>query len=176
MPRPSAGAFFFRGESMDQIVKALTPAEIAAIEARQVQAQAGGGGGEKTPPPKFIGDEEDRKITLHLEFPVEWGGVTYTQITVTRPTIKVWKAYTRAVAEEVAKHGPDAEDTVDQPFVSAPAVVINALDFIDGARLEGIIDGFFERTSLPSEETGETSEVPEDTSSTSDSGAPSPGS
>ncbi|TAA54642.1 hypothetical protein [Shinella sp. JR1-6] len=163
---------------MDQIVKALTPAEIAVIEAREAQKQAEGGGGGKMkpPPPKFIGDEEDRKTTLVLEFPVEWGGLTFTEITVTRPTIKVWKAYTRAVAEAIAKFGPDAEDTVDQPFITAPAVVINSLDFIDGARLEGVIDGFFDRASLPNEETAETSEVPEDTSSTSDSGEPSPGS
>lgn len=160
---------------MDQIVKALTPAEIAAIEARQTDKERRAEVETKAPP-KFIGDENDRKVTLTLEFPVEWDGILYTEITVIRPTIKVWRAYTRAIAEAVAAYGPDAEDTVDQPFLSAPAVVVNALDFVDGGRLEGVIDGFFERASLPSEETDETSEVPEDTSSTSDSGEPSPGS
>jgi hypothetical protein len=156
---------------MDQVVKALTPAQIAAIEAGHVDKARRAEVVAKAPP-KFVGDEQDRTITLTLEFPVEWDGVTYTEITVTRPTIKTWRAYMRAVGEAVAAHGPDAEDTVDQPFVSAPAVVVNALDFVDGGRLEGVIDGFFERSSLPAPETTETSAVPEEPSSTSDSGEP----
>lgn len=160
---------------MDDIVRALTPAQIAAIEAKQADKAQRAEVAEKTPP-KFIGDETDRVITLTLEFPVEWDGVTYEEITVTRPTIGVWRRYMRAVGEAVAARGPDAEDTVDQPFVSAPAVVINALDFLDGGRLEGVIDGFFERSSLPSLGTDENSETSDEPSSTSDSGEPSPSS
>ncbi|MNW20518.1 hypothetical protein D3C71_2209480 [compost metagenome] len=63
--------------------------------------------------------------------------------------------------------GPGADDLVDQPWLSAPAVVLEAFDFVDASRVEAAQQGFFERPSSP-QETGSDGE----SKSGSDTGEP----
>ncbi|QYM73233.1 hypothetical protein K1X45_01940 [Pseudochrobactrum sp. Wa41.01b-1] len=132
---------------MNRVTRALTAEEIARVEARTTKQNYVGE--EQKASPTFVSNDDNaRKITIPLEFPVKYEGVTYEEITVQRPILKVWKQYLLDCAEAVQKYGLGADDDIDQPWVSAPAWVINHLDFVDGSRVEAAQEGFF--AALPS--------------------------
>lgn len=132
---------------MRQVVKAATPEEIARVEAQQRQ-DAEVAAKASIPPPQFVGGAS-RETTVPLDFPMDYDGVRYEKIHIRRPCMREWRDYLRACEDAVKQHGPGADDLVDQPWVSAPAVVLEALDFVDASRVEAAQDGFFGRSSLP---------------------------
>lgn len=132
---------------MNRVTRALTAEEIARVEARTTKKNDVGAE-QKTAPTFVSTDVSARLITIPLEFPVEYNGVVYTEITVQRPILKDWKQYLLDCTEAVQKYGLGADDDIDQPWVSAPAWVINHLDFVDGSRVEAAQEGFF--AALPS--------------------------
>lgn len=123
---------------MDMHTKALSPAEIARIEARSAPA----------PAITFVGTGT-REFTVDLEFPVEVDGAVIQRVTIRRPSMREWRAYLRACADAVKVHGPGADDLVDQAWLSIPAAVLEELDFTDASRVEAAMEGFFGRSSLP---------------------------
>lgn len=151
---------------MDTVVKGLTPDEIARVEARLQQEAVVAA----KAPPRFIEREGVvREISVPLEYPVEYDGVTYTEARIRRPLMHEWRAYLRACDEATKKDGPGAEDYVDQPWLSIPAIVMESLDFVDAARVEDEQDGFFAKSSLPRNTAGEKA-----SQSSSATGEPSP--
>lgn len=145
---------------MDQVVKAATPEEIARVEARnEKQAQAAA-----KAPPRFVSDEK-RELKVELTFPVEYDGATYTEVRIRRPIMREWRAYLRACEDAVKQHGPGADDLVDQPWMSVPAVVLEHLDFVDASKVEAAQEGFFARSPSDSEDE-------EPSASTSENGEP----
>ena len=129
---------------MDQVTRALSPDEIARVEARQ-KLQAGGVG---KAPPRFVEREgTERETVIPLDFPVEYDGVLYEEVRIRRPVMREWRSYLRACEDAVKERGPGADDLVDQPWLSAPAIVLEHLDFVDATRVEAAQEGFFGRLS-----------------------------
>lgn len=152
----------------DQITRALTPAQIAALEAQnnpRVEEKPAA----KAPIVEFV-PQEDKQLTLTvpLDFPVTVDGELVTEIVIRRPKMREWRAYIRECVEAVDKNGEGADDLVDQPWLSLRAVVIEELDYLDATRLETAQQGFFGRSALPPETEGTTSD------STSETGEGSP--
>ncbi|NTD85502.1 phage tail assembly protein [Agrobacterium tumefaciens] len=152
----------------DQITRALSAAQIAAIEAQnnpRVEEKP------KAPAPvvEFV-PQQDKQLTLTvpLDFPVTVDGELVTEIVIRRPKMREWRAYIRECVEAVDKNGEGADDLVDQPWLSLRAVVIEELDYLDATRLETAQQGFFGRSALPLETEGMTSD------STSETGEGSP--
>lgn len=128
---------------MDRIVQAVKlPAGGQAVGEPAVVAAK--------PKPEFA-NPELRETIVKLQWPMKYGDQLITEIKVRRPTMKEWTDYNRRVAEAVASGGEAAGDEVDQPFYDVPATVINALDVIDGGRLEATVNDFF--STSPSTET-----------------------
>lgn len=138
---------------MKQVVKAATPEEIARVEGRQkLEVEAAEKAAKE--PPKFVAGLSRETIVL-LDFPMTYDGVEYSEIRIRRPTMREWRAYIRACEDAVKQDGPGADDLIDQPWMSAPAVLIEALDFVDGSRVEAAQDGFFGRSSSQPEATAD---------------------
>lgn len=151
---------------MDKVVKGLTPDEIARVEARLKQEAVAAA----KAPPRFVEREGVlREISLDLEFPVEYDGVTYEKVTIRRPLMHEWRAYLRDCAEAVKLSGPGADDYVDQVWLSIPAIVLEHLDYIDAGSVEAVQEGFFGKSSLPPDTT-----VDQASQSSSTTGEPSP--
>lgn len=143
---------------MHQVTTALTPDQIKIIEAKE----AVGAVSEKpsappppvTPspnaPPRFV-NAGARQRVVQLDYPLEYGGVVYEAITARRPDIEEWEAYIDACREARLSHGDGAERNVDQPWVSAPAIVLRHLDLADHNKLEAVLDSFFGQPSPPPE-------------------------
>lgn len=136
---------------MNQVTKSLSREEIARVEARQVETKTLQEAIAKTPP-RFVDEDGKRQMVVDLEFPVEYDGIVYKRITIRRPIIREWRAYIQACAQAVKEHGEGGDETVDMPWVSAPAVVLESLDFVDGSRVEAAQEGFFAQSTLPHEE------------------------
>lgn len=101
--------------------------------------------------PRFVprpGVETTRVV--ELLFPVEHQGKIYDSITIRRPIMREWRAYLRATDEAAKQGGPAAADLIDQPWLSAPAVVLEGLEFTDAARIEVEQERFFGVSTLPS--------------------------
>lgn len=130
---------------MDQVTKSLSRAEIDRIEAQR--ASGGTTPNAAGAQPEFVRGDEGRVEVVPLDFPVTVGGVKQTTVTIRRPVMREWRAYLRACADAVQKGGPGAEDLVDQPWLSIPAIVLEGLDFADGARVEAAMEGFFGRST-----------------------------
>jgi hypothetical protein len=121
-------------------------------------------------PPEFV-EGAVRHISVPLDYPVVFNGETIDKVVIRRPTMREWRAYLRECVDAVRERGPGADDLVDQVWLSVPAVVLESLDFVDGSRVESAQEGFFERAKSPPE-TG----AADSSSSTSDTGEPSPSS
>lgn len=135
---------------MDQVVKAVPRAQLEAMERQTTERERLA----SVAPPAFV--DQERSFEIELAYPIQYDGVVYERVTVTRPTIRQWRKYMAAIADAVQVGGEDAGDLVDPPYLDVPAVVYNALDFLDGSRVEAAVDGFFGRSSLPEpEENGE---------------------
>jgi len=152
----------------DQITRALTPAQIAAIEAQnnpRVEEKPAA----KPPTVEFV-PQEDKQLTLSvpLDFPVTVDGVLVDEVVIRRPKMREWRAYMRACFDAVKKDGPGADDLVDQVWLSVPAAVLEELDYLDATRVETAQEGFFGRSALPPETEGTTA------NSTSETGEASP--
>lgn len=148
---------------MDHVVKAVPKEQLEAFERKKAEEARLAA----IVPPQFV--EEERSITIPLSFPVTYDGKTYTEVTITRPTIRQWRKYMRECAKATLEHGEDGADLVDPPYLDMPAVVYNSLDFSDGTIVDATVDGFFGASSSPEEGTED-----ETDSSTSMTGEPSP--
>lgn len=146
---------------MNQVTRALTPEEIARVEARQQQTEEKAAPA-AVAPPQFV-SAEGRTVTVDLQFPVTYEGALIDKVIIRRPVMREWRRYLRDCADAVEQNGPGADDLVDQPWVSVPAVVLENLDFTDASRVEAAQEGFFARS--PSDPGTET-----DPQSTSSSG------
>jgi hypothetical protein len=135
---------------MDMVTKSLTAEQIAHLQAMPKTAAAHIAQ-PPVAPPQFVSGKDARELTVILDFPVIFDGATITEVTIRRPVQREWRAYTRACAEAVRAGGPGADDLVDQPWLSIPAIVVENLDIIDGARLEAVMQGFLGRSELPDE-------------------------
>jgi len=144
---------------MDMVSKSLTKEQIAQIEARQASAVASSANAAKDPP-RFVNGNEGRELTIALEFPVEFDGVVYAEAKIRRPLYREWRAYVRACAEAVRLNGEGAEDLIDQPWLSIPAVVLENLDLVDGTRLEAMMAGFLDQSALPDDEESSSTSQP----------------
>ncbi|KAB2665988.1 hypothetical protein DEA98_09860 [Brucella pseudogrignonensis] len=140
---------------MNQVTKSLSREELARVEARNAEAKTLQEAVAKQPP-RFVGDGGRREMVVSLDFPVEYDGVVYSEITVRRPIMREWRDYLQECAEAVKEHGKGADEKVDMPWVSAPAVVLESLDFVDASRVEAAQEGFFAQSTLPREEATET--------------------
>lgn len=85
---------------------------------------------------------------VKLEFPLEYDGIVYDEIRIRRPLMREWRNYLAACNKAVEDHGPGADDLIDQPWVNAPSIVLDNLDFMDGSRVEAVLNSFF--ASAPS--------------------------
>jgi hypothetical protein len=152
----------------EQITRALSAAQIAAIEAQnnpRVEEKPAA----PVPVVEFVA-QEGKQLTLAvpLDFHVTVDGVLVDEVVIRRPKMREWRAYIRECVDAVEKHGPGADDLVDQPWLSVPAAVLEELDYLDATRVETAQEGFFGRSALPRETEGETTE------STSETGEASP--
>ncbi|MBB4092471.1 phage tail assembly protein [Ochrobactrum pecoris] len=145
---------------MNQVTKSLSREEIARVEARKAETKTLQEAIAKTPP-RFVNGDEGRLMVVDLDFPVEYDGVTYSQITIRRPVIREWRDYIQACIDAVNEHGKGADERVDMPWMSAPAAVLESLDFVDGSRVEAAQEGFFAQSTLPHEEGTENQSPPE---------------
>jgi hypothetical protein len=157
---------------MDQVVKAVSPEEFARVEARnkfnaeQAALVAKG-------LPKFVDDSDGtRKLVIPLQFPVEWGGEVIKEVTMRRPVMREWRGYLRDCADAVKVAGPGADDMVDQPWLSVPAIVLENLDVMDATAVEAAQEGFFARSSPANGSEKTTTENPDESPSTSTTGNP----
>ncbi|MCO5730070.1 phage tail assembly protein [Rhizobium sp. SSA_523] len=152
----------------DQVTRALTPEQIAAIESSG-RKNSGGFVEPKLIPQnvrdvtqahrvRFVEQEgKARQVSVSLDFPVEVDGKLIDEVTIRRPSMREWRQYIRDCLDAVKKYGPGADDLVDQVWVSVPAAVLEELDFTDVTRVEAAQDGFFGRSTLPQETEEETS-------------------
>lgn len=127
---------------MDQVTRALRPEDIERLQAGRASTI----GSVPTAPAtslKFVNGDEQRRLIVPLDYPVEHDGKVYTEITVRRPLMREWRAYLRACADARQTGGLGAEDQVDQAWLSVPAVVLENLDFADATRVEGAMETFF---------------------------------
>lgn len=151
---------------VDQVTRAATPEELARVLARknkdvEIGAVAG------MAPPVFV-EGKVRHLSIPLDFPVVFNGQEINEIVIRRPTMREWRAYIRACADAVNDKGPGADDEVDQPWLSVPAIVLENLDFLDASRVESAQEGFFGRPGSSPETEGDSS------TDTSDTGENSP--
>ncbi len=121
----------------DRVIKALSREEIEAIEARKAAEAA------KPAPPEFVDTGKQRAITVPLDWPMTYAGVVYSEVVIRRPQLAQWRQYLRDCADAVAERGLGADDDVDLPWLSIPAVVYNALDTKDGLKVDAAQEGFF---------------------------------
>lgn len=133
---------------MNQITRALSAEQIAGVEARKGKT-AIKVAVEKAPPRFVEGKGGIREMVVDLDFPVEYDGTVYSRVTIRRPTMREWASYSRSCEAAVEADGPGADDFVDMPWVDAPAIVLEYLDFVDGAKVEAAQAGFFARSALP---------------------------
>lgn len=140
---------------MNQITTALSPEQIAKIEAHQaakVEREANRTSAAHKPQVEFVNPPKPREITYRLMFPLKVDGKLYEEVTLRRPSMREWRAYLTACEEAVKAGGPGADDLVDLPWMSITAAVIEELDTHDGLALEATQMGFFGSASLPQEE------------------------
>ncbi|NKW09932.1 hypothetical protein HGG76_11510 [Ochrobactrum tritici] len=88
---------------MNQVTKSLSREELARVEARNAEAKTLQEAVAKQPP-RFVGDGGRRRWSS-LDFPVEYDGVVYSEITVRRPIMREWRDYLQECAEAVKEHG-----------------------------------------------------------------------
>ncbi|EUB97314.1 Mu-like prophage FluMu protein gp41 [Rhizobium sp. CF080] len=154
---------------VDQVTRAMSQQEMDRVLERKAKEVVVGAVASMAPP-VFV-EGAVRHISVPLDYPVTFNGGTISEVVIRRPTMREWRAYLRECVDAVKERGPGADDDVDQVWLSVPAVVLENLDFIDASRVESAQEGFFERTkSSPETETADSS------SSTSDTGEPSPSS
>lgn len=137
---------------MNQVTTSLSREEIARVEARnaaKLEKEAKKQEAAAKAPPRIIDADNKRSMVLELDFPVEYDGAVIETITIRRPTLREWRGYIQSCAEAVKENGEGADDHVDMPWLSVPVVVINALDFVDGERVEAAQEGFFAQSTLP---------------------------
>jgi hypothetical protein len=128
------------------VTKALSREEIEAIEAKKAMEAA------KPAPPSFVDTGKPRTISIPLEWPIAYDDVTYNEVVIRRPQLAEWRKYLQDCADAVMQHGPGADDNVDQPWLSVPAIVYNSLDTKDGLRVDAAQDDFFGVSSSTSED------------------------
>ncbi|MEN5275750.1 phage tail assembly protein [Brucella sp. TWI432] len=133
---------------MNQVTTSLSREEIARVEARNADKTKKQKEAAAKSPPLIIDEDGKRRMVLPLNFPIKYDGVRIDQITIRRPSLREWRSYITACAEAVKEHGPGADDDVDMPWMSVPTIVIGALDFIDGERVEAAQEGFFAQSTL----------------------------
>lgn len=127
----------------DQIVRAASPDEIAKAERKAAERNDALTAAAQTaaaPPPAFVNPGARQRV-VPLEYPVISDGEVVSEIIITRPTMRQWREYMRQIAVVVEAGGD--EDTVDAPYLSQPAAVIDQIDFKDYARLEAEMESFF---------------------------------
>lgn len=123
---------------MNQVTRALTPEQIARVEARQGETQQAAVE-EQTPAPaaKIVGNKE-RSRTVPLEWPVEFDGVTYEKLTIRR----VQGADFKKIA---ALNGQDEEYHLAALLADVPWQVIAALDGDDFVAVQEAVKDFLPR-------------------------------
>lgn len=95
-------------------------------------------------PPVFVNNNAGvMEKVIKLEFPLEYDGAVFDEIRVRRPLMGEWKKYLAACQQAIQDSGPGADDFIDQPWISAPTIVLENLDFMDGTRVEQAMNGFF---------------------------------
>lgn len=95
-------------------------------------------------PPAFVNRNGGvMEKVVKLNFPVEYDGTVYDEIRLRRPVMGEWKKYLAACQQAIQDNGPGTDDFIDQPWINAPAVVLENLDFMDGSRVEEAMNGFF---------------------------------
>jgi hypothetical protein len=85
--------------------------------------------------PSFV---DDRTKTIPLEWPVEYDGEIYTDVTVRRMT-----------GAEVSAFFAQPEETRRLPMFNCPAEVIDALDADDAAAVSKAVMDFLPRSMRP---------------------------
>jgi len=125
---------------MVMVTRAVRPEDIARL-----------GAGVASPVPKmpaavvkFVGGMDGRELTVPLAYPVEVDGELVAVVKIRRPVMREWRAYLRACADAVRINGANADDLVDQPWVSISAATLEELDAIDASRVESAMESFFE--------------------------------
>lgn len=138
---------------MNQVTRAIPADELARVEARQEKTLAEAA----VEKPRFVtkGGGAFEEV-IDLDHPLEYAGVLYEKVTIRRPIMREWRAYLRACEDAVKANGPHADDLVDMPWVSAPAIVLEAMDFVDASRVEAAQERFFGRSSSLQEAATET--------------------
>lgn len=122
---------------MNQVVKAATPEEIARVEAQNKQAEAAQES--KPAPPRLVGREgKERERVIPLEFPVEYDGKLYEELTVRRINGKDFSAMS-------AFDGNKESVLLASLMTSAPVEVIEALDGDDFVELQEAVEAFLPR-------------------------------
>jgi len=98
---------------------------------------------------EFLPEQTAARVrTVPLTYPVIVDGAKISEVTCRRPTMREWRAYSRACADAVSEFGEGSDDLVDQVWLSIPAVVLESLDFVDGTRVETAMQSFFGESSL----------------------------
>lgn len=132
---------------MDHVVKAVPKEQLEAHERKKAEEARLAA----ILPPQFV--DQERSVTIPLSHPVIYDGKTYSEVTITRPTLRQWRKYMRDCAQATLEHGEDGADLVDPPYLDMPAVVYNGLDFADGTIVDATVNGFFGASSSPEEGT-----------------------
>ena len=96
----------------------------------------------KPAPPKFVGDRP-RLCTVPLEWPVEYDGKTYTEITVRRMTAGEVMTF---IEQATAGGSPRL------PMLEAPPEVIDALDADDADNVNKAVNDFLPRALQQAEQ------------------------
>jgi len=99
---------------------------------------------EQKPTPQFVGDKARAK-TISLEWPVEYGGLTYTEIHLARLTtseVAAFQASLAKLAPDAIVHCPIYRDADGAPI---PDAVMDALDDDDAFELEKKVADFLPR-------------------------------
>jgi hypothetical protein len=87
--------------------------------------------------PRFVGGRP-RSTVVKLEYPIEFDGKVYEQITITRMTVKQLGAYIESIRNA-------SGDPPPPPIFDAPREVIEALDADDSAAIDRIALDFLPR-------------------------------
>lgn len=94
------------------------------------------------PAPAFVAGKS-RSETVKLEWPLEYDGKIYEQITITRPTTADLEAWRNRLAQMRAE-GRDT-DKERLPMFDAPGAVIDALDPDDDLAVSEVAERFLPR-------------------------------
>lgn len=124
---------------MNQVTKALTADEIARVEARNGKEQQEATEGQ-TPAPaaaKIVGGKE-RTRTIPLEWPIEYDGAVYDQLTVRRVGGTDFKTI-------ASMAGKDEEIHLAAMLTGVPPQVIEALDGDDFITVQEAVKDFLPR-------------------------------